>query len=125
MDEADVVDVPGDVREQLADFDAALAVLAELPGRLQQVAGLGELHARLGERQRLAVVARSSGLESNVSTCDGPPFMNRKITRFARGAKCGLRRGQRIARPIVARGGFLAQQRGQRQVAESQSRRLE
>src|SRR5688572_3240379 len=31
----------------------------------------------------------SSGLGSNVSTCDGPPFMNRKITRFARGVKWG------------------------------------
>ena len=31
----------------------------------------------------------SAGLGSNVSTCDGPPFMNRKITRFARAGKCG------------------------------------
>src|SRR5438876_5864544 len=30
----------------------------------------------------------SSGFGSNVSTCDGPPFMKRKITRLARGAKC-------------------------------------
>jgi hypothetical protein len=29
----------------------------------------------------------SIGLGSNVSTCDGPPFMNRKMTRFARGAR--------------------------------------
>src|SRR5262249_34540502 len=33
----------------------------------------------------------SIGLGANVSTCDGPPFMNRKITRFARGAKGGDR----------------------------------
>ena len=44
-----------DVREQLADLDAALAVLVELPGRRQQVAGRRELELRLGERQRLAV----------------------------------------------------------------------
>src|SRR5713226_8714260 len=31
----------------------------------------------------------SIGLGSKVSTCDGPPFMNRKITRLARGVKCG------------------------------------
>src|SRR5436305_2894075 len=31
----------------------------------------------------------SIGLGSKVSTCDGPPFMNRKMTRFALGAKCG------------------------------------
>src|SRR5882757_9292394 len=30
----------------------------------------------------------SPGLGSNVSTCEGPPFMNRKMTRLARGAKC-------------------------------------
>ena len=31
----------------------------------------------------------SSGLGSKVSTCDGPPDMNRKMTRFAVGSKCG------------------------------------
>ena len=31
----------------------------------------------------------NAGLGSNVSTCDGPPFMNRKITRLARAGKCG------------------------------------
>ena len=31
----------------------------------------------------------SSGLGSKVSMCDGPPFMKRKITRLARGARCG------------------------------------
>ncbi len=30
-----------------------------------------------------------AGLGSNVSTCDGPPFMNRKMTRLARAGKCG------------------------------------
>ena len=33
----------------------------------------------------------SAGLGSKVSTCDGPPFMNRKITRLARAGKCGGR----------------------------------
>src|SRR5262249_21058640 len=33
----------------------------------------------------------SPGLGSNVSTCDGPPFMNRKMTRFAFGVKCPAR----------------------------------
>src|SRR4051794_30759517 len=31
-----------------------------------------------------------AGLGSNVSTWDGPPFMNRWMTRLARGLKCGL-----------------------------------
>ena len=30
----------------------------------------------------------NAGLKSNVSTCDGPPCMNKKITRFARAGKC-------------------------------------
>jgi hypothetical protein len=29
------------------------------------------------------------GLSSNVSMCEGPPRMHRKITRLARGGKCG------------------------------------
>src|SRR5580700_4865254 len=32
----------------------------------------------------------SRGLGSKVSICDGPPSMNRKITDFAFGAKCGV-----------------------------------
>src|SRR5688500_5176724 len=31
----------------------------------------------------------SAGLGSKVSMCDGPPFMNKKISRLARGVKCG------------------------------------
>src|SRR4051812_25220666 len=31
-----------------------------------------------------------AGLGSNVSTCDGPPFMNRWMTRLAFALKCGL-----------------------------------
>src|SRR5262249_36632134 len=33
----------------------------------------------------------SDGLGSKVSTCDGPPFMKRKMIRFALGGKCGAR----------------------------------
>ena len=62
LDEAEVVDELGDVREQVAHPRARLAVLAELPRAGEQVAGLGELHARLGERQRLARVAREQRL---------------------------------------------------------------
>ena len=42
VDEAEVIDALRDVREQLAHRQAALAVLLELPRRLQQLAGLGE-----------------------------------------------------------------------------------
>src|SRR5262249_12026873 len=39
----------------------------------------------------LPSAAKSFGLGSNVSTCDTPPVLNRKMTRFAFGAKCGCR----------------------------------
>ncbi len=54
-DHADVVDHPGRVREQVADFDPALAVLLELEGRAHGRAGLA-LGGQIG-RHRLAVVA--------------------------------------------------------------------
>ena len=56
MDHAQVIDAARDVRKEFAHRQAALAVLLELPRRLQQVARRIELHARLGKRQRLAVV---------------------------------------------------------------------
>ena len=80
----------GDVREQLADPDAALAVLLELPRRAR--AGCRSWRtgrAASAKGSGLPSSRSSSGLGSNVSTCDGPPFMNRKMTRLARGGKCG------------------------------------
>ena len=56
VQEADVVDMPGDMGKELADVDPALAIFAELPRRPEQIAGGGELDARLLERQFLAVV---------------------------------------------------------------------
>ncbi len=53
--EADVVGAGADVREQLAHFDAALAVLLERERRLQQRAGLA-LGRHRAARQRLAMV---------------------------------------------------------------------
>src|SRR5205085_705291 len=47
----------------------------------------------------LAWSRASSGLGSNKATCDGPPDMNRKITRLARGAKWGAGREPGIAPP--------------------------
>ena len=49
----------------------------------------------------------SAGLGSNVSTCDGPPFMNRKMTRLARAGKCDAlgasgSRGTASSLPLVA-----------------------
>ena len=52
---ADVVDVPGRVLEQLADLDAALAVLLELERRGERRPGL-PLGRQVLRRQRLAGV---------------------------------------------------------------------
>ena len=79
-----------DVREELADLDAALAVLLELERRREGGAGLA-FGAQVGRRQRLAgVLLARAGLGSKVSTCDGPPFMNRWMTRLALAGKCGF-----------------------------------
>ena len=53
--DADVVDARPDLRKQVADFDAALAVALKLPGRSQQVAGRREFKLWLVDRQGLAV----------------------------------------------------------------------
>ena len=91
-------------------------MLAELPRRGQQLPRLAQVE--LG--RRLAVVSVSRGLGSNVSTCDGPPGMKRKITRRARAGKCGARgaRGS-AARP---RPRLVGQERRQGQRAEAGAR---
>ena len=80
--------------KQLASVHAALAVLGELALRAEQLGvALDEreplaLDERLGHR--LAVeLAAASGLGSNSSSWLGPPAMNRKMTLFAFGGKCG------------------------------------
>ena len=115
-DDADVVDARADLRKQLADLDAALAVLLKFPGRGQQVARRGELELRLGERQRLAVISASFGLGSNESTCETPPCMNRKSTRLALAGKCG--RGEPGDCATARAGLFFGQQARQGNAAE-------
>ena len=60
-DDADVVDALADVGEELADFDAALAVALELEGRLHEGAGLA-LVAEVAAGHGLAVVLGEHGL---------------------------------------------------------------
>ena len=61
--DAQIVRMLGDIRKQIADLDAALPVLPELPGRLQQVpdAVFGERQRPL-KRQRLAMILRQPRL---------------------------------------------------------------
>ena len=54
--EAEVVDNLRDVGQQLAHPGAGLTVLLEIPGTLEQIAGLVELNPRLVEGQRFVVV---------------------------------------------------------------------
>ena len=90
-DDAQVVDAAGEVREQLGDLDAALAVGPRLERRRHEPAALGRWVSTAIAWGRWPAYLASIGLGSNVSTCDGPPFMNRKMTRFARAGKCGGR----------------------------------
>ena len=60
--EAHLIHALGHMGKQFADRTPALAVLAKLPRRPQQVSGSVELDARLWQWQRLAVVTIDDGL---------------------------------------------------------------
>ncbi len=87
-DDADVVDAASRVREQVADLDADFAVPLKAEGRGEGGAGLRSVR-RLVRGSSLPAYVCSDGLGSNESTCEGPPFMNRWMTRLARAGKCG------------------------------------
>src|SRR5713101_8225992 len=61
-DEANVVHLLGELRKEIADPSAALAVLLELPWRLEQIEGLARDDLGALEGQRPAVVAREKRL---------------------------------------------------------------
>ena len=77
-----------ELREDLADFDAALAVIFELNGERSRLPVLRSVF-RLPAGMGLPLYLSSIGLGSKVSTCDGPPFRNRKMTCFALAGKWG------------------------------------
>ena len=74
------------------DERAVWAMLTE-PAQLVQWLAPGTIEPRvaLGKLPGISppLYFASIGLGSNVSTCDGPPFKNRKITCLAFGVKCG------------------------------------
>ena len=93
-DHAKVIGHFRNVRQIIRETHAALAVLLELRG-LASTAAFGLINASF----RSLVIAGgsglpchfcSSGLGSNRSIWLGPPSMNRKMTFFALGAKCGF-----------------------------------
>ena len=88
--DAAIVDHLREVRQRIAHLDAALALLVERKRRRHEAAGLAFFVELVGGRLSREFL-QSAGLGSNVSTCEGPPLRNRKITRLARGVKCGRR----------------------------------
>ena len=88
--QTDVVDAFADVREQLADFEAALAVVLELERRSHQVAGLA-LGFRIAARERHAVIIFERRLAVERIDVREAAIERVEIRFFARGAKCGAR----------------------------------
>ena len=89
-DDAQLVGHAGDVRQQLADPQPDWPRCLNSQGFFEPfAAGSGRLRTlrRLPLDRLTVAVWPSSGLGSNVSTCDTPPSMNRKMTCLARGAK--------------------------------------
>ena len=87
----------GQVREKLADRDAALAVLLEFERRAQQVAGLARNDARLGERQGLAVVAIEERLVIEGVDLRGAAMHEQEDDALGPRGKMRRARGQRIS----------------------------
>ena len=62
LDEAAVVDDLRDIRKEITHPRAALTVLAKLPRACEQISSFSKLHARLGKRKGLAMIARKQRL---------------------------------------------------------------
>src|SRR5262245_46825916 len=61
----------------------------KVKGDPKRLPGLVRINLGASKGSGFPLSACSRGLGSNVSTCDGPPAINRKITRLACGVKCG------------------------------------
>ena len=60
-----------------------------------------------------------SGLGSNVSTCDGPPFMKRWMTRLALAGEVRLLRGERVSDRLGGQEPGLVEEPGEAERAEA------
>ena len=83
---AQIVDHATHVRKKIAYFNAVLAVALPAPRRTHKRHVFEPFFPS-------AAALVSAGFGSNESTCDTPPVMNRKMTRFALG--CEMRRARR------------------------------
>ena len=97
VDHAEVVHAPGQMREQLADRDPALAVLPEPERRAEQIPRLARHHPRLGERQGLAVVALQERLMVERVDLRRPAVHEQEDDPLRAGREMSLARRQRIA----------------------------
>ena len=83
-DHAKIVGAGGDVREQIADRDAALPVLFEVP-RATSSGRARESSPNVSPRLKgtgLPLSCSRRGFGSKVSMLEGPPCINRKMMRF-------------------------------------------
>ena len=130
VDEAQVVDVPADLGKQLRDPAAA----SGRAGRTSRAASsraasrrrvpVLAMHAGVVERHLLAVVLRPAAACSRTNRPGSrPPCMNRKITRLARGGKCGAVREARRRDARLA-DGLLMRPAPTRPGSQSRTRRL-
>ena len=89
-DDAEIVGALADVREQVADRQAALAAFLNFQGDfiMPPVLPAAKVSGCL-MGSGLPSLASRYGFGSNVSIDEGPPCMNRKITRFARAGNIG------------------------------------
>ena len=95
VEHAQLVGLTGDVREQFTGPKAALPVLAELPGRGQQVVGGAGDDTRLGEWQRLAIIAAEQRLVVEGVDMAGAAMHEQKDHPLGARSKVGLAWSQR------------------------------
>ena len=108
--EADVIDAPSPGSASgprhldaplLPCFASTCGGSARITSRTARELALGAA-GRFG--QRLAVPTfRAPGFGSNRSICDGPPTMNKKMTRLAFGSKCGASSRRADSCPLAPR----------------------
>jgi hypothetical protein len=117
VDDAEVIDALRNVGKQFTDLDATLAVLLELPRRLEQIARGGELDTRLGKRQVLAVALLQFRLRVEGVDLRGAPLHEQENDALGPRGEVRILGGEGLGG--LSRRLFARQHRGQGQVTES------
>ena len=116
---AQVVNTFSDVWKQVADLDAAFAVMVKLPRGLQQRSGRCELNSGFVERQWLPVVPRQQRFGFKRVDMRRPTLHKQKDDPFGSSGKMRCGCGQRI---VGFGPGLLIHQPCQRQRTETDGR---